>query len=255
VAPAWQLNLAQTALAATLALVPTQGPQIDLSEILAPPPTADYSPVQESATLDGPFDAKRYAGWLAASAAGGSLLASEFEDAGFKRGFARSWVAISPNKPQEGFSRRNYLIETVEEYSNDVGAQWRFNGVVNFTKGTDGGLVREIDTASIAGSYGAVADLSYYYFVMFARGNDVYIVRMESSVDDMTRAIVSQAQKQFFLAPPFTIPPAQWTTAQTASIPTASTSIPISTAIFVLLMTAALTGLVFVLVRGRRRSG
>ncbi len=252
-APDGQLNLAQTALAATLALVPTQGQQIDLSEVLAPPPTADYSPVKESTTLDGAFDSQRYAGWLAATASGGSLLASEFDSAGFKRGYARSWVATSPNKPQEGFSRRNYLIETVEEYSNDVAAQWRFNGVVNFTRGADGGLVREIDTTSVAGSYGAVADESYYYFVMFARGNDVYIVRMESSVDDMTTAIVSQAQKQFFLAPPFTIPPAQWTTAQPGSTPTASAFLPVSAAIIALGITAAVTGLVIVLVRLRRK--
>ncbi len=237
-----------------MALAPVQGAQVDLSEILAPAPSADYSPVKESNTIDGPFDSRTYAGWLAGSSADTAGIAADFDANGFKRGYARSWVTLSSNTRQQGFSRRNYLIETVEEYSSDAGARWRFDGVVSSTRGPSGGLVREIKT-SIDGAFGAETNASSTFFVMFARGNDVYIVRMETAMDDLTKAVVAQAQKQFFLAPPFTIPPAQWTTAQPAGIPAASTSIPVSTAIVVLAITAALTGLVIVLVRGRRRSG
>jgi hypothetical protein len=113
--------------------------------------------------------------------------------------------------------------------------------------------VREIKT-SIEGAFGAETNQSSTFFVMFAKGNDVYIVRMETTMDDLTKAVVAQGERQFFLAPPFTIPPAQWTTGQPASIPTASKSLPVSTAIAVLAITAILTGLVIVFVRGRRRS-
>ncbi len=248
------MQLAWAALAAAMAMAPVQGPQIDLSEILAPAPSADYSPVKESNTIDGPFDSRTYAGWLAGSSADAAGFAADFDANGFKRGYARSWVTLSSSTRQEGNSRRNYLIETVEEYSSDAGARWRFDGVVSGTRDPSGGLVREIKT-SIDGSFGAETNGSSIFFVMFTKGNDVYIVRMETVMDDLTKAVVGQAQKQFFLAPPFTIPPAQWTTAQSASIPTASSSIPVSTAIVVLGITAALTVLVIVLVRGRRRSG
>jgi len=248
-----KLNLAQAALAAALALVPMQGSQIDLSEILAPAPSADYSPVKETSTIDGPFDSRSYATWLAGTSADVAGYAAEFDANGFKRGYARSWVTLSSNTPQEGVSRRNYLIETVEEYASDAGARWRFDGVVSSTRGPSGNLVREIKT-SIDGAFGAETDGSGIFFVMFAKGNDVYIVRMETAMDDLTKAVVAQGEKQFFLAPPFTIPPAQWTTGQPAGIPTASKSLPVSTAIAVLGITAILTSLVIVFVRRRRRS-
>jgi len=247
-----QLNLAQAALAAAVALVPAVGTQIDLSEVLALPPTADYSPVEESTTLDGPFNSQRYAGWLAGSSGDAAGIAADFDANGFKRGYARSWVTLSSSPRQEGFSPRNYLIETVEEYASDAGARWRFDGVVRGTRDPSGGLVREIKT-SIDGAFGAETNESSTFFVMFAKGNDVYIVRMETAMDDLTKAVVAQGDRQFFLAPPFTIPPAQWTTGQPAGIPTASTSLPVTTAIAVLGITAILTGLVIVFVRGRRR--
>jgi len=253
VAPDGQLNLAQIALAATLALVPTLGSQIDLSEVLAPPPTADYSPVNESTTLDGSFNSQRYAAWLAGSSGDAAALAADFDANGFKRGYARSWVTLSSKPRQEGFSPRNYLIETVEEYASDVDARWRFDGVVRGVRDPSGGLVREIKT-SIDGAFGAETNGGSSFFVMFAKGNDVYIVRMETTMDDLTTAVVAQGERQFFLAPPFTIPPAQWTAGQLASIPTASTSLPVSTAIAVLGITAILTGVVIVFVRSRRRS-
>jgi hypothetical protein len=254
VAPDGELNLAQAALAAAMALVPAQGTQIDLSEVLASPPTAAYSPVQESFTLDGAFNSVTYSVWQAETNIDPVSHWSEFDSNGFKRGYARSWVWLSDSTAQEGFSRRNYLIETVEEYSSDVGARWRFDRVANTARGPYGSLVREIDTSSISGAFGAVQLTSTYFFVMFTKGNDVYIVRMETEIDDLSKEVVSQAQKQFFMAPPFTIPPAQWTTGQPADIPTASKSLPVSTAIAVLGITAILTGLVIVFVRRRRKA-
>jgi hypothetical protein len=249
-APDGRLNLAQTALAATLALVPAQGPRIDLSEILAPAPTAAYSAVNDSNTINGPFSSVYYSTWEAESNIDTLSNWDEFDRNGFKRGYARSWVWLSDSKAQEGFSRRNYLIETVEEYSSDAGARWRFDHVVKTTRGPDGSLVREIDTSSISGAFGAVQLNNSYFFVMFARGNDVYIVRMETEIDDLTTAVVTQAQKQSFLAPPFTIPPAQWSTGQPASTPTSSGFISIPVALLILAITAILTAAV---IFGRRR--
>src|SRR6266849_2044290 len=78
-AQAGQLNLAQAALAAAVALVPAVGTQIDLSEVLAPAPSADYSPVKESSTIDGPFDSRTYAGWLAGSSSEVAGYAADFD--------------------------------------------------------------------------------------------------------------------------------------------------------------------------------
>ena len=244
------MRLAWTALAATITLAPAQGTQIDLSEIMAPPPTAAYSSTNDSATINGPLSSVGYSVWQAETNIDFETNWDDFDRNGFKRGYARSWTWLSDSKPEEGFSRRNYLIETIEEYSSDVGARWRFDRVVNITTGPNGSLVRQIDTSSISGAFGAVQLNSFYFFVMFAKGNDVYIVRMETEIDDLTAAVVSQAQKQFFLAPPFTIPPAQWTTAQPTNTPTSSSSIPVPAALLILGLAAVVTAGVIV---GRRR--
>lgn len=247
------MRLAWTALAATMALAPAQGTQIDLSEIIAPPPTADYSPSKDSNTIDGPFNSVGYSVWQAETNNDFQTNWDEFDRNGFKRGYARSWVWLSDSTPQEGFSRRNYLIETIEEYSSDVGARWRFDRVVNTTMGPYGSLVRKIDTSSISGSFGAVQLASSYFFVMFAKGNDVYIVRMETEIDDLDTAVVTQAQKQFLLAPPFTIQPSQWTGGQPAGNAAPGGSVLVYGAILVLGVVAGLTGLVIAFVRRHPR--
>ncbi|HXN91436.1 MAG TPA: hypothetical protein VN906_08125 [Candidatus Sulfotelmatobacter sp.] len=202
----------RTALSAYFALTAmtlAQG-SLDLAEILAPPPSADYTDAASSDTvLNGPFNAHQYAVWLAATQSDISRFEGVFNQEGFKHGYARSWVALSPTKASPGADRHNRLVETVEEYGSGNGAQARYAGVLSYTRGGANGFVHEIET-SIPHAFAALIFGGFVNFVMFVKGNDVYIVRMSSDLDDMSAATVHQGHVQFGLAPAYTIPPDQW---------------------------------------------
>jgi hypothetical protein len=197
-----------TALIAFAALTADLG-SVDLAEILAPPPSADYTGLASSASaLDGPFNGHQYAVWLSATPSDAGRTEGFFNREGFTRGYARSWAALS-TKYSPGANRHNQLVETVEEYRSANGAQARYAGVVTYAKSGADGFVRELET-SIPHAFGALIFGGFDYFVMFVKGNDVYIVRMFSDLDDLTAATVHQAQVQFDIAPAYTIPPGQW---------------------------------------------
>lgn len=207
-----------TALVAFAVMTGAQG-SVDLAEILAPPPSADFTDAAGSENvLSGSFNAHRYAEWLAPTPPDVARLENIFNQEGFTRGYARSWFTLTSTKAPPGTNRHIWLIETVEEYGSAVGARSRYAGVVSYTKGGGDQFVREIET-SIPSSFGAVIFSGASYFVMFVKGNDVYIVRMEAELDDMTAATVNQAQAQFDIAPADTIPPAQWSNPQPPRAP------------------------------------
>jgi hypothetical protein len=186
---------------------------VDVAEILAAPPSSDYAQANDSTvTINGPLDSYTYGEWLASTSAEVSGNEAAFDQHGFTRGYARSWSTLSQARPHPGVSRHIYLVETIEEYSSHTGAQWRFDAIESYTKGGGDDFVREI-ASPIPDSFGAVAESGAYYFVMFVRGNDVYIVRFDAEVDDMTQAVVEQATRQSEIAPPYTIPPSQWVVA------------------------------------------
>jgi len=214
----------RTALTACLVLASMTAAQgsVDLAEILAPPPSADYAHAATSENvLNGAFTAHQYALWLARTASDVSGIEGDLNQKGFKRGYARSWVALSSTKASPGSSRQNWLVETVEEYGSGSGAQARYAGIVSYTRGGGDDFVHEIETP-IPKAFGALIFSGFTYFVMFVKGNDVYIVRMESDVDDMTAMTVAQAKLQFDLAPAYTIPPGQWVEPQPQQHPQAS---------------------------------
>jgi hypothetical protein len=210
-----------TALIAIAAMTVAQG-SVDLAEILAPPPTSDYlDSGGAQGGLTGAFDAHQYAVWLTATPSDAPRIENILRQEGFLRGYARSWTALSSTKASIGGNRHNRLIETVEEYNGGAGAQARYDGVVKFTR--SGQMVREI-APPVAHAFGAVTASGYSYFVMFVKGNDVYIVRMGSEVDDMTAIVVVQAKAQFAVAPPYTIAPSSWVTAPSPDNPVVATA-------------------------------
>lgn len=228
---------------------------VDLSEILAAPPSSDYVEASDNpVTINGLLDAQRYAEWLAATSADVPGYVAAFAQHGFTRGYARSWSTLSGAKPRPGVSRRIYLVETVEEYSNGAGAQWRFDAIKSYTGGGGDDFVHEIAT-SIPDSFGAVAESGAYYFVMFVKGNDVYIVRFNAELDDMTDAVIRQATMQSETAPPYTIPPSRWVAAQSPA-PANPTSYPslkaiLSIVIIAIVVVARGIGLIVGLIRRR----
>lgn len=225
----------------------------DLAEVLAPPPSSDYADAAaDPHALSGPFDSHQYAEWLGSTAGDATAIQHSFDENGFSRGYARSWSALSQTPAQIGFSRRNYLIETVEEYSSDAGARWRYEGVVNYAKSSDNGFVRQIETL-VPGAFGAVTQSGAEFFVIFVKGNDTYIVRMESNADDMTSLAVKQAQVQFTVAPAFTIPPPRSTSTPRPLIAGGSNSAQAKAIIAESILGVILVGLVLMLaVRARR---
>lgn len=190
------------------AVAATPSPTTDLSEILAPPPSADYIDVSDGSgpTLSGAFDSYRYAEWLGSSPSAVSDNKAAFDANGFTRGYARSWWWPSKSPPQIGYGRRNYLVETVEEYTSTLGAGWRFNGVRTELRQGGEGFLHEVAT-SLPNSFAVVANQGALFLVIFTKGNDVYIVRMESNLgDDLTNDVLKQAEDQFGMAPAGTTP-------------------------------------------------
>jgi hypothetical protein len=243
----------RTALTACLVLAAMTAAHgsVDLAEILAPPPSADYADAGSSENvLNGAFTAHQYAQWLAPTLADVSAYESAFNQQGFKRGYARSWSALSSTKASPGTDRHNWLIETVEEYGSGSGAQSRYTDVMNFTRGGGQDFVREIET-TIPNSFGAVIFSGALWFVMFVKGNDLYTVRMESNVDDMTAVTVQQAQVQFKEAPDYTIAPGQPTP---VAGPAANRDTTGKTILFAIVELAAVAAGGVLILLSRRRS-
>lgn len=214
------------ALGVSAGLAAASAPATDLSEILAPPPSSAWNDVTDSSgpTLSGAFDAQRYAEWLASSPTDVSGFRASFEAMGLTRGYARSWSTLSKSPPQVGYSRLNYLVETVEEYSSDIGSRSRFDGVKNALMPGGEDFVRQLPT-SLPDSYAAVTNSGNTFLVVLMKGNDVYIVRMHSFADDLSQAVLKQAEVQYGLAPAGTTPPENVPTPQPRSSPAAAVKI------------------------------
>jgi len=183
--------------------VAADGTPPDLRAVLAPPPAADYiEATPRDDTLDGAFDAKRYADFVSAvNEDDDSGLATDLVAYGFSRGYGLTWI-------QRG--TRYYLEEFVFEFRFAAGARSWFGDEKDGTATMDvyrgelegGTTIPGAWTARIStsGTFGA-------YRVGFVKGNDYYEVSIYSSTADLTSVALKQAQAQYDLAPASTTPP------------------------------------------------
>src|SRR5579859_4998038 len=100
-------------------------PATDLGEVLAQPPSADYTEQSRSATVaDGAYDFAGYSDFVNANdpfAPGAALMT-----VGFTRAFARTWVRPPTGAFVPGSNPRRVLTEVVEEYASTDAARARF---------------------------------------------------------------------------------------------------------------------------------
>jgi hypothetical protein len=175
----------------------------DLRSVLAPPPATDYieaSPRPD--TLDGAFDAKGYADFVSAvDGDDASSLEGLLTGYGFSRGYGLTWI-------QRG--TRYYMEEFVFEFRLATGAKFWLgeekdgtSTMKEYRGELDGGTTIPgawTGRVSTDGPYGA-------YRVGFVKGNDYYVISVDSTTTDVTDVALKQAQAQYDFAPGSTTPP------------------------------------------------
>lgn len=193
------------------ALAPAQG-SLDLSEVLARPLDPTFAETGGASFLTGAFDAHRYAVWLAPDSSQVTPIEDTLRTEGFARGYGRTWSQPVQVEVGVGESRVQYMSETVEEFQSADGAQLRLDGTRSYTM-SEPGFEKIIEPVPDQ-AFGAIVSLGSFtqFLVSFRKGNDVYVVEMESGRNDMTDKVVMQARSQFDSAPAYTIEPAQWRT-------------------------------------------
>jgi len=187
---------------AALAATPTPSPALE--GILAPPPDTTFVELDKTApgAPEGPFDADQYIA-LGANSEPARVKAT-LARFGFIAGYARTWV-------QKGINR--VLVEAVVAFTGGEGAKkWLLASEVA-DKG-DASYRGPLSIVGIEAYYGAHFFISsasaYADEISFVKGNDYYIVATVAQKDEAGAAAVTQATKQYELAPDATVPKDQW---------------------------------------------
>jgi hypothetical protein len=183
----------------------TPSPSPPLEGVLAPPPASDYIEATPGGAglLEGPFNSRDWS-LLAASGTEATRTQQTLDRDGFVAGYGRTWV-------QRG--TRHVLIEGVFAFSGGRGAKSYFSQSQLADKALPsykGPLTVEgIPTYYGEQLYDAAQGLYTHAFAV-VKGNDLFLTAVASLKDDLGNSGATQTKKQYDLAPPFTIPPAQW---------------------------------------------
>ena len=231
---------------ATTMAAATPSPSPSLGTLLAAPPESDFiDDAQAFTRVQGDFDVVEYVDFLAPSDP--ADLQTTLKQDGFLSGFGRSWA-------QKGTG--HLLLEMVVAFKGGTGAKnWLTSSQA--ADSSNQYFKRAIVLTGVEPSYGGhfadPAAPAYADIIAFVKGNDYFLIGILSASDDIADSASTQTRKQFALAPPNTIPPAQWpenaspATSRFASLPVVA---GLGILIVVLLATVALYVVVVV-----RRSG
>ena len=191
-------------LAVMIVLIPGTGIAADtptpaaLRAVLADPVDPAYVEVDQGTqgTIEGPFDAARYAD---SGALPNAQLRQRMIDRlnrnGFLSGYGREWY-----KPRE----RIFLGETVLAFVNTAGAAalWKM-GKVDYAAGK--GFDKFVDASGIPGAY-ALNEVStegfHWTIVSFTKGNELFAVAGGSDSEYTSAEVLAQGRKEFALASP-----------------------------------------------------
>ena len=183
--------------------VAADGKPGDLRSVLAPPPAADYveaSPRPD--TLDGSFDAKGYADFVSAvNGDDASSLEGLLTGYGFSRGYGLTWNQRAT---------RYYMEEFVFEFRLATGARFWLGDEKDGTSTMKEYRGELVGGTTIPGAWtGRVSTDGPYgaYRVGFIKGNDYYVISVDSTTTDVTDVALKQAQAQYDFAPGSTTPP------------------------------------------------
>ncbi|TME53837.1 MAG: hypothetical protein E6I58_14465 [Chloroflexi bacterium] len=175
----------------------------DLTTLLANPPGTDWVDVGPAADrLVGTFSSHDYALFLKAAGSSPGSIETELNLDGFTRGYGLEW---------EQRGTQDLLVERVFEFKDSRGAGFWY-GTLKSGSERAKQYTRAIPIpASLPNSFGAVLYApgnGYQYRVEFVKGNLVFVVHMDSDVNDLSRPAVTQAAAMFEAAPARTdVPP------------------------------------------------
>jgi len=248
------MRLLAAAAVAAMAFAPatvaaaSPSPSPSLGTLLAAPPASDFvDDAQSFMRIQGNFDVARYVDFLAPS--NPADVQTTLTHDGFLSGFGRSWA-------QKGTG--HLLLEIVVAFTGGTGAKnW-----LTASEAADSSnqyFKHPIAVSGVAPSYGGhfadPAAPAYADIVAFVKGNDYFLIGILSASDDIADSASKQTRKQYDLAPPNTIPSAQWPeNATRAANRSASLPVVVALGILVLVFFAAVAMYLVVIVRrgGRR---
>ena len=175
----------------------------DLSTLLATPPGTDWVDVGPAADrLVGGFSSHDYALFLKAAGSSPGAIETELNLDGFTRGYGLEW---------EQSGTQDLLVERVFEFRDSRGAGYWYGTLKNGSEHAKQYTGPITVPASLPNSFGAVLYASgsgNQYRVEFAKGNLVFVVHMDSDVNDLSRPAVTQAAAMYETAPAHTdLPP------------------------------------------------
>ena len=229
------MKLRVAGIAAMVALVPTAGlaggtpSPSTLRSTLADPIDAAYVEADQGApnTIEGPFDATRYADYAALTDPQYRQRALDgLKRNGFIAGYGREWYL-----PGTG----NLLSEIVLAFANSSGAAAATaESKVNYSASK--AITTFIDPAGVPNAFALTyrgADRFEWTIVIFTKGNDVFGVTGGSDSDYLTGDVEAQARRAFAFAPADTL-----TASKPAATPGFAVSLVLVTAVIGLLLLA-----------------
>ena len=189
--------------AAPVASAASPSPSPSLDTLIAPPVATGYADDTTTAIpIHGAFDLQEYVGFL--SPADTSAVDASLRRDGFVSGFARSWIQQPSN---------HILLELVVAFAGGEGARRWLTESAAADKANPH-YVKAISMNGIDPYYGwHLADAigpDYADVISFVKGNDFFMVGVDSPVDDLASSVSGQTRRQYEAAPPYTIPPPQW---------------------------------------------
>src|SRR5437660_3063574 len=226
----------------------TPSPSPSLGTLLAAPPASNYVvDTQAFMRVEGAFDVAEYVNFLAPS--NPSEMETTLKHDGFVSGFGRSWA-------QQGTT--HLLLEIVVAFRGATGAKsWlAASGAADSSNQYfKGAIVVSGVDPSYGGHFADPAAPAYADIVAFVKGNDYFLIGILSASDDIADSASTHTRKQYDLAPPNTIPSAQWPeNATRAANRSASLPVVVALGILVLVFFAAVAMYLVVIVRrGSRR--
>jgi hypothetical protein len=166
-----------------------------LRAAMADPVETDFveMPDRASGTLEGSFDAEKYAqAWGSDSKSHSSVLRA-LRDYGFVAGYGRDWYKSKQSDEME---------ELIMVFNQDWGAEATAS-TSRTTYSTDQNFQSFFEPHLNNGAYGVTERTGGYYWsvVIFTKGNDMFAVERGSPSGYPTTESIAQAQKAFDVAP------------------------------------------------------
>ncbi|TMC52520.1 MAG: hypothetical protein E6J20_11325 [Chloroflexi bacterium] len=189
--------------AGPVASAASPSPSPSLNTVIASPAATGYADDTTTAIpIHGAFDLQEYVGFL--SPADTSAADASLRRDGFVSGYAHSWI----QKPSN-----HLLLELVVAFAGGEGARrWLTESAASDKASSH--YVRAISMSGIDPYYGwHLADATgpdYADVISFVKGNDFFLVGVDSPADDLADSASGQARRQYDAAPPYSIPPSQW---------------------------------------------